>query len=162
MDEKIAVQDAGSDLKQIAATLLETEQAVESRVSAKVEAAASDVRSQAQSLASDVKVLCNLLGYRHTCRFLYRVGAFLSTCGWLTVSCAWALRRRQSSATRAAGSEFCWRGQDASLHSFSCVSWSVGMKHAASPRSCLRAVVSKADISPCTANLHCCAAGIFL
>lgn len=59
MDEKIAVQDAGSDLKQIAATLLETEQAVESRVSAKVEAAASDVRSQAQSLASEFKVLCN-------------------------------------------------------------------------------------------------------
>ncbi len=59
MDEKIAVQDAGSDLKQIAATLLETEQAVESRVSAKVEAAASDVRSQAQSLASEVKVLCH-------------------------------------------------------------------------------------------------------
>ena len=57
MDEKIAVQDAGSDLKQIAATLLETEQAVESRMTAKVEAAASDVRSQAQSLASEVKVL---------------------------------------------------------------------------------------------------------
>lgn len=59
VDEKIAVQDAGSDLKQIAATLLETEQAVESRVSAKVEAAASDVRSQAQSLAGEIKVLCN-------------------------------------------------------------------------------------------------------
>ena len=34
VDEKIAVKDAGSDLRQIAATLLETEQAVEARAGA--------------------------------------------------------------------------------------------------------------------------------
>lgn len=57
MDEKIAVQDAGDDLRQIAATLLETEEAVGSRLGAKAEQVASDVGAQAKGALADLKVL---------------------------------------------------------------------------------------------------------
>ncbi|KAK9826849.1 hypothetical protein WJX81_007695 [Elliptochloris bilobata] len=55
VDEKIAVKDAGEDLKQIAATLLETEQSVESLLGARAEAAAADVRDKAKDLVGEVK-----------------------------------------------------------------------------------------------------------
>ena len=56
MDEKIAMKDAGEDLKQIAATLLETEQSVESRVGARAQAAAADVRDKAKEVVGEIKV----------------------------------------------------------------------------------------------------------
>ena len=56
MDEKMAVKDAGEDLKQIAATLLETEQSVESRVGARAQAAAADVRDKAKEVVGEIKV----------------------------------------------------------------------------------------------------------
>ena len=56
VDEKMAVKDAGEDLKQIAATLLETEQNVESRVGARAQAAAADVRDKAKEVVGEIKV----------------------------------------------------------------------------------------------------------
>lgn len=56
MDEKMAVKDAGEDLKQIAATLLETEQSVESRVGMRAQAAVADVRDKAKEVVGDIKV----------------------------------------------------------------------------------------------------------
>ena len=56
MDEKIAMKDAGEDLKQIAATLLETEQNVESRIGARAQAAAADVRDKAKEVVGEIKV----------------------------------------------------------------------------------------------------------
>lgn len=56
VDEKMAVKDAGEDLKQIAATLLETEQNVESRVGARTQAAAADVRDKAKEVVGEIKV----------------------------------------------------------------------------------------------------------
>ena len=56
VDEKMAVKDAGEDLKQIAATLLETEQTVESRVGARAKAAAADVRDTAKDVVGEFKV----------------------------------------------------------------------------------------------------------
>ena len=54
----MAVKDAGEDLKQIAATLLETEQDVESRVGARAKAAAADVRDKAEEVVGEIKVCC--------------------------------------------------------------------------------------------------------
>ena len=50
------MKDAGEDLKQIAATLLETEQSVESRVGARAQAAAADVHDKAKEVVGEIKV----------------------------------------------------------------------------------------------------------
>jgi len=55
VDEKIAVKDAGSDLRQIAATLLETEQVVEARAGAKARELAGDARAAAEGVVGEAK-----------------------------------------------------------------------------------------------------------